>query len=49
MILVLLKCTKSISGGAFDASLGSVLDTVKEKVSLADVSGCSSLAVSVIV
>ena len=36
-------------GGAFDTSLGSVFDTDKEKDALADDSGSSSLAVTVMV
>jgi hypothetical protein len=36
-------------GGAVDTSLGSVFDTDKEKDALADVSGYSSFAVTVIV
>jgi hypothetical protein len=36
-------------GGAVDTSLGAVLDIVKVKVLIADVKGCSSLPVSVIV
>jgi hypothetical protein len=40
-----------MSGGAIDTSFGGVLvfNTVKVKVLFVDVSGCSSLALSVIV
>jgi hypothetical protein len=36
-----------MSGGAIDASLGDMLEIIKVKDALADVSGCSSLAVRV--
>jgi hypothetical protein len=35
-----------MSGGAIDASLGDMLEIIKVKDALADVSGCSSLTMS---